>query len=119
MTDISYINWEVLSDEAVEIEIGAFLKKVRQQQNKTQSEVAKAANISRSTLSLLERGESGSLKTLIQVLRVLNKLQILQVFKYDEPLSPLALAKAQHKSRERVRHAKKPKAPYNQKKSSW
>lgn len=119
MTDKSYINWNSLSDEALEMEMGSYLKKVRQQQNKTQQEIAKAANISRSTLSLLERGESGSLKTLIQVLRVLDKLQLLQVFKFDEPVSPLALAKAQHKSRERVRQTKEPKVPYNRKKSSW
>ena len=119
MTDKSYINWVLLSDEAIEMEIGLYIKKARQQQSKTQQEIAKAANISRSTLSLLERGESGSLKTLIQVLRVLDKLQLLQVFKFEEPVSPLALAKAQQKSRERVRQTKEPKAPYNREKSSW
>jgi transcriptional regulator with XRE-family HTH domain len=119
MNEISGILWESLSDEAIEKEIGLYIKKVRQQRNKTQEELSNAANISRSTLSLLERGTSGNLKTLIQVLRVLDKLTILKVFKYKEVLSPLALAKAQHKSKERVRKPKKAKNLTNKKKSSW
>lgn len=109
MNDISYTNWQLLSDEAIEKEIGLYIRKVRQHQNKTQEEVAKAANISRSTLSLLERGESGNLKTFIQVLRILEKLNELEVFKYKEVLSPLALAKAQHKIKKRVRKSTKTK----------
>ncbi len=77
-------NRNLLSDSAIEKEIGGYFKKVRQQQRKTQQQVADAAGISRSTLSLLERGESGSLKTVIQVLRVLKQLQVLQdLFEYD------------------------------------
>lgn len=119
MTEISYNNWKSLSDEAIEQEIGYYVKKVRQQQNKTQSEIAKAANISRSTLSLLERGGSGNLKTLIQVLRVLDKLMVLEQFNYKEVLSPLALAKAQHKPKERIRTSKGKKDLLNKKKSNW
>ncbi|MFT6336799.1 MAG: transcriptional regulator with XRE-family HTH domain [Saprospiraceae bacterium] len=119
MSEISYIPWQSLSDEAFEKEIGLYIKKVRQQQNKTQESIAKAANISRSTLSLLERGETGSLKTLIQILRVLDKLKVLEVFKYEKPTSPLALAKAQHKTKERVRPSKKTKNISTQKKSNW
>ncbi len=119
MTDISYKNWNVLSDETIEQEIGHYIKKVRQQQNKTQAYIAKAAKISRSTLSLLERGESGSLKTLIQVLRVLDKLQPLEVFRYEEVLSPLALAKVQRKSKVRIRPSKSKKDLSNKKESTW
>lgn len=119
MNELSYTSWHSLSDEAVEKEIGLYIKKMRQQQNRTQEEVAKAANISRSTLSLLERGESGNLKTLIQILRVLDKLQVLATFKYEEPLSPLALAKAQSTLKERVRPYKKLKKKSIEKKSSW
>lgn len=121
MNEISYRYRQSISDEALEKEIGLYIKKVRQQQNKTQEEVAKAANISRSTLSLLERGESGNLKTLIQVLRVLGKLDVLDSFKYKEVLSPLALAKAQHKDKGRVRKSKKTKASAapTKKNSTW
>ena len=119
MNEISYQNLKTLSDEALEEEIGQYIKKVRHQQNKTQEDLAKAANISRSTLSLLERGESGNLKTLIQVLRVLDQLKTLEAFKYKEVLSPLALAKAQHKPKKRVRASKKSKNTTPKKKSSW
>ena len=119
MTDTSYTDFHLLSDTAIEKEIGHFIKRMRQQQNKTQKELANAANISRSTLSLLERGESGNLKTLIQVLRVLNKLQLLQTFEYKEQLSPLALAKLQHKTKKRVRHSKKQKGQSTAKKTDW
>lgn len=118
MNEISHMAWDSLSDGAIEKEIGLYIKKARQQQNKTQEELSKAANISRSTLSLLERGASGNIKTLIQVLRVLNKLAVLEVFKYKEVLSPLALAKAQHKSKSRVRKSKT-KPLSTKKKSSW
>jgi len=119
MHDNSYKNWNVMDDVAIEREIGRYIKKLRQDQNKTQDQLAKAANISRSTLSLLERGESGNLKTLIQILRVLGKLELLQIFEYQEQLSPLALAKEQHtKYRTRVRPSKK-KTDTKSKKSNW
>jgi len=116
MSDISYKNWQVLSDEAIETDIGNYIRKERQAQRKTQKEVAASANISRSTLSLLERGESGSLKTLIQVLRVLGRLQALRTFHFEELISPLALAREQHKSIQRVRSKGKKKP---RKKSDW
>lgn len=119
MTDNSYENWNMATDSAIEEDIGRYVKKVRQQQKKTQKELADAANISRSTLSLLERGETGTLKTLIQVLRVLNKLQVLQGFEYKETVSPLALAKLQHKTVERVKHSQKKKNLSNTQKSDW
>jgi len=111
--------WHSMSDEAIEKSIGQYVRKVRQQQSKTQEEIAKAANISRSTLSLLERGDSGNLKTLIQVLRVLDKLGVMEMFTFKETLSPLALAKAQHRPKERVRKSQKGKPASIKKKSSW
>jgi len=108
MNEKSYIKWDNLNDVAIERQIGIFLKQTRQNQNKTQSEVAKAANISRSTLSLLENGESGNLMTLIQVLRVLDQLHVFQAFEYKEVVSPLQLARMQHGQKERVRRKKNP-----------
>lgn len=119
MNELSYTKQQSISDEALQNQIGVYIKNIRQQQNKTQTEVAKAANISRSTLSLLERGEAGNLKTLIQILRVLDKLQTLEVFKFKETMSPLALAKAQHKTKERVRKPKEKIVNSNEKKSNW
>ncbi len=119
MTDKSYIKWHSMSDTAIEIEIGRFIKHMRQQKGKTQQQLADASNISRSTLSLLERGDSGNLKTLIQVLRVLDQLQILQAFEYKTPISPLALAKAQYKPRKRIKPSKQKKVSNPKRKSDW
>ena len=75
----------------------------RLEQNRTQDALAHAAGISRSTLSLLERGETVTLATLIQVLRVLDQLQVMEAFVVEKRISPLALARMQKDKRERAR----------------
>ena len=106
MSNISYNNWSSMSDTALSETIGAFVKHHRLQQNKTQKEVSKAAGISRSTLSLLERGETVTVSTLIQVLRILDLLHIMEAFKVPDQLqeiSPIAYAKLQKNKRQRAR----------------
>jgi transcriptional regulator with XRE-family HTH domain len=102
MTDISYKNWVVMSDKALAEHIGAFIKHHRMDQNKTQDVLASAAGISRSTLSLLERGEAVTLATLIQVLRVLDQLHIMEVFSVQQTVSPLVMAKMEKYKRKRA-----------------
>ena len=51
MNKNSYIDWTSMSDKALIETIGKFIQHHRLNQNKTQDDVAKAANISRSTLS--------------------------------------------------------------------
>ena len=105
MTDISYKNWHSMSDDALAKQVGVFIKHHRLEQNKTQELVAEAAGISRSTLSLLERGEAVTLPTLIQVLRVLDQLQVMEAFEIKQSISPLALAKAEKEKRKRASNA--------------
>ena len=69
-----------MSDKVLAKHIGSFVKEKRMEMNKTQDLLAHAAGISRSTLSLLEKGETVTLATLLQVLRVLDQLHILDVF---------------------------------------
>ena len=102
MTDISYINWDSMSDKALAMHIGAFIKHHRMEQNKTQQVLANAAGISRSTLSLLERGEAVTLATLIQVIRALDKLYVLDVFSVQQDISPLMLARMEKEKRKRA-----------------
>lgn len=102
MTDISYHNWYSMSDNAIMDSIGAYVKHHRIQKNWPQAKVAKSANISRSTLSLLERGETVTLATLIQVLRSLELLHVMDVFQIQKSISPMALAKMQAKERKRA-----------------
>ena len=103
MTDISFNKWSSSSDKGLTEQIGAFVRHHRIEQNKTQGELAKAAGISRSTLSLLERGETVTVTTLIQVLRVLEQLNIMSAFEVRENISPLALARLQKEKRQRAR----------------
>ena len=115
MNDKQYINWIASSDVALQQTIGAFIKHHRLVQNKTQEEVANAANLSRSTLSLLEKGESITVPTLLQVLRVLDLLYIMDVFKIEEQISPIELAKMDQQKRQRARN----NVSDNSKKSDW
>ena len=91
-----------MSDKTLSEQIGGFVKHHRMEQNKTQETLAKAAGISRSTLSLLERGEAVTLATLLQVLRVLDQLQIMNSFVVEKSVSPLALVKMQKAKRHRA-----------------
>lgn len=104
MTEKSYLDLVSMSDKALTKHIGGFVRHHRMEQHKTQQSLAQAAGISRSTLSLLERGEPVTLTTLIQVLRVLDQLQVLNAFDVKETDSPLALAKLQKAKRQRVRN---------------
>jgi transcriptional regulator with XRE-family HTH domain len=87
--------------------IGKFVKHHRLNQNKSQSDVARAADISRSTLSLMERGEKVTLSSLIKVLRVLGQLHIMDVFQVQEQISPIEYAKLKKKKRKRARSSSK------------
>ena len=115
MSDISYKNWVSMSDKALAEHIGAFVKDHRLEQNKTQEALANAAGISRSTLSLLERGEAVTLASLIQVLRVLDQLQVMEAFVLQKTISPLALAKIEQEKRKRASGKKK----NDSEKSDW
>ncbi len=106
MNDLSYTNWISMSDNALTETIGAFVKFHRLNQNKTQKDVSDAAGISRSTLSLLERGETVMLSTVIKVLRVLDLLYIMDVFKIQEQISPIELAKLEQQKRQRAGNKK-------------
>jgi len=106
MNDISYNNWVSLSDKALAEHIGTFVKHHRLEQNKTQDALANVAGISRSTLSLLERGETVTLATLIRVLRVLDQLHIMENFTVPKTISPLALVKQEKEKRQRARAKK-------------
>jgi transcriptional regulator with XRE-family HTH domain len=104
-----------MSDKALIEQIGAFVKHHRLRQNKTQEEVSEEAGISRSTLSLLERGETVNLITLIQILRVLDCLHIMDSFRVVETISPIELAKLEKKKRQRARGNN----PQDHEKSEW
>jgi len=100
MNDISYIN--INSDVSILKQIGEFIKEKRVEQNINQDSLASGAVISRSTLSLIERGESISLLNLIKILRMLDALYVLDRFKTEPQISPMLLAKEEQKKRKRA-----------------
>jgi transcriptional regulator with XRE-family HTH domain len=106
-----------MSDDALIEQIGSFVKQSRLEQNITQQDLAREAGISRSTLSLLERGESFTINTLIQVLRILEQLHFMDFFRKEEKLSPVELAKLKKKERQRSRN--QPKAAEDSGKLDW
>lgn len=110
-------DWYAMSDARLQEYIGTFIKQQRLQQNKSQAAVAEAANLSRSTLSLLERGESVSLVSLIQVLRVLEQLHVFEAFQVQKQISPLRLAKLEMAKRKRASSLDTPAKNNND--SSW
>lgn len=100
------MDYNQLSDIAILEQIGAFVKHHRMNQQKSQEQLSKEAGISRSTLSLLERGDKVNLITLIQVLRVLDQLQWLESFEIQKTVSPIEYIKLQKKyERQRVRNS--------------
>lgn len=100
------MDYNQLSDIAILEQIGAFVKHHRIDQQKSQAILSKEAGISRSTLSLLERGEKVNLITLIQVLRVLDQLHWLAEFEIKKTISPMEYLKLQKKNeRQRVRNS--------------
>lgn len=99
MNDKSYGKWQEMSDKSIMETIGKFIQSHRLNQNKSQEQVATAAGISRSTLSLLERGEKVRIDSIIQVLRVLDLLYVMDIFKIQDQISPVAYAKMKKKKR--------------------
>jgi len=114
MNDLSYIS--SLSDAALLKQIGDFIKKRRVEQNLSQEDVAERAAMSRSTLSLAERGENLTLGNLLKILRILDALYVLEGFKVVDQISPLQLAKEEEKKRKR---AYRKNSPQNKNNTAW
>lgn len=96
------MDWSLFSDKAILIKIGQFVQSTRVNQGQSQELVSKAAGISRSTLSLLERGEKVRIDSLIQVLRVLNVLNVLDKFEVNDQIGPVEYAKLKRKQRQKA-----------------
>ncbi len=91
-----------MTDKSLMETIGQFIQHHRLNQNKSQDSVATDAGISRSTLSLLERGEKVTLASLLQVLRVLDLLYVMDTFKVSDEISPIEYAKLQKNKRQKA-----------------
>jgi len=93
-----------MSDRAIMSSIGEYIKHQRLSQNKTQAQIAENAGINRWTMSQIEKGEAINLSSLIQILRALDLLNVLDKFKIETQVSPIELAKAEKRKRQRARN---------------
>lgn len=100
MSNISDIS--SFSDREILATVGLFVQQTRIKRNLNQQELADKAAVSRSTVSLLERGENISLINLLKILRILDALYVLKAFEVRDEISPLRLAKGEKKLRKRV-----------------
>ena len=110
-------SWYAMSDPAIMDVLGNFIQKTRLQKNKTQEEVATAAGVNRSTIVKIENGGGGTLLSFIQILRSIEQLDLLRNFEVNQQLSPLELAKIEHKKRQRA--SNKPRPVKTKPKSTW
>ena len=80
------------STEEWEVELGRSVRRLRIRQNRTQRDLADAANISLSALKNLEVGGGSSTRTLILVVRALERSEWLTALVPPEPsVSPMKL----------------------------
>jgi len=110
------MDFYVLSDKAIESELGARLKALRLKNNMSQKELAEAATLSLNAIKSLESGR-GKLATLIAVLRELGALEQLNSFIPQDTISPIELAKMQGRERKRATGTRSKNKPKDE--SKW
>ena len=96
-------NIYMLADEMILTKIGERLKAVRLKQNITQQSLAKAADVSLSSIKKIENGEIGSFDSLMRVLRILGMLDVLQPLVEEEQLSPSEYYNLVHSAKAKTR----------------
>lgn len=106
MSEIPNKYFANVSDAAILINIGAFIKQQRLIQNKSQEQLALDSGINRSTLIELEKGKGSTILTFIQVLRALNLHSMLSEFQEKITISPMMVAEAEMKKRKRASKSK-------------
>jgi transcriptional regulator with XRE-family HTH domain len=97
----------LLSDEAILIEIGQRVARRRLNMQLTQAEVAEQAGVAKRTLERLEAGHSAQMSSLIRVLRVLGALEELDRLLPESGPRPLELLRHQGKTRQRASKRRK------------
>lgn len=91
-----------------EAEFGAQIRRARLLEDIDQRALADAANISPTTLMMLEKGRGSTLSTLFKVLRALGREEWLETLEPAPTVSPLALAREAEGVQEPQRASRKP-----------
>ncbi len=96
------MNFNTLSDQAIEQEVGRRLKDLRLRKNMQQQELADKACLHRNAISNIENGKGTRLATLVAVLRELDSLDSLDAFIPEIAISPLQAVKMKGLKRKRA-----------------
>lgn len=91
-----------MSDEAVLVELGSRIARVRLNKNITQKTLAQESGVSLPTIQRLEQGESTNLTNLIRVLRTLGLLENINTLVPKPPVSPMMQIKTKGHVRSRA-----------------
>jgi transcriptional regulator with XRE-family HTH domain len=91
------------SDDAVLVELGQRLARLRLSRGTTQEQLASAAGVSKRTVQRLEDGTPGQLTNLIRCLRALERLDALEVLLPADGPSPIDLLDRRGQPRQRAR----------------
>jgi transcriptional regulator with XRE-family HTH domain len=111
---------DLMTDDAVLVELGRRLERHRIERNLTQAELAEKAGIGRATLQRIERGESVQMTSMIKLLRTLELLEGLDAAVPNEIALPIAqLDRERRHTRQRVRPRRPPDARRDQPPWRW
>ena len=93
---------DLLTDEAVLMELGTRIASRRLEMGLTQANVAEQAGVAKRTLERIEAGQTSQLTTLIRVLRVLDAASGLDSLIPESGPSPMDLLQRKGKIRQRA-----------------
>ena len=116
------INWKVLKDEKVVMQLGKELRRMRLERNLSQAEVAKRAGLDRTTVVKLEAGRAATLLTVVQMLRAIGRLEVLDGFHEEPRITPMMALEQETKylAKQRKRASRrKPTIVPPKPKSTW
>jgi len=94
--------YEKTDNEILQL-LGDRLKQYRLQKNITRQDLAERAGAHPNTILHAEAGKDPRLSTVVKMLRALQRIEALDAFLPPPSISPLQLAKAQSKPRQRAR----------------
>jgi transcriptional regulator with XRE-family HTH domain len=100
------MDWNSLSNNQINHEIGKRIKQLRLQKGITQKELAEKAGISLFTVSNIEKGNNISLHLMIAVLRVLKLINNFELLFPEIELSPLSILKLKGNTPKRIKKSK-------------
>ena len=98
----------LLTDEAILVELGKRLAQRRLTFQLTQADLAEQSGVSKRTVERIEAGATTQLSTLIRILRVLQLLDRLEDLIPASGPRPMDLLKLKGKERQRASRRKKP-----------